>query len=520
MKSVMNHSFSTVPSPDVKRSTFNRSSGHKSTFDFGNLIPFYADEALPGDTFNLKSTLFARLATPVFPIMDNMSIDTQFFSVPLRLLWTKFPRFMGEQLDPDLTTDFILPIMDSAAGYAVMSLHDYLGIPPGVANVEHQSLFHRAYNLIWNTWYRSEDLQDRVTVDLGDGPDLPANYVLLRRNKRHDYFTSCLPWPQKSEFGAVSIPLGTEAPIFGDGMDFDGIEDTANKAQVLNAPGGVLKQLVADGTNVYGSAAADGIGQLKTDLTNATAATINQLRQSFQIQKMFERDARGGTRYTSVIRAHFGITSPDARQQRPEYLGGGSSAINISTVPQTSSTDVVTPQGNLAAYGTVGASNHGFLHSFTEHCIVLGIVSAKADLSYSQGVPRMFNRSTKHDFYWPALAHLGEQAVLNKEIFVQGIGADDAVFGYQEIWSEYRYKNSTISGLFRPDAAGTLAAWHLSQDFGALPLLDDAFITEDPPIDRVIAVPAEPHLLFDSYTSLQCTRPMPMRSTPGLIDHF
>lgn len=524
MKSVMTHQFSRVPNAQIPRSTFDRSHGHKTTFDAGLLIPIYVDEALPGDTFTCNLSAFARLATPIFPVMDNMFMDTQFFSVPVRLLWDNWQRFNGEQRNPGDSTDFLVPQISTPAGGATVgSLSDYMGIPTGVSGLAFSALWHRAYNLIWNEWYRDENLQNSVVNHTGDGPDPYADYTLLKRGKRHDYFTSSLPWPQKGP--GVTIPLGTQAPIhqnFGAGYapwSVGSVVGTPlpNAPTLTTGPSGELKA-----NSVAASMIIPG-GTLYADLSQASAATINSLRQAFQIQKIYERDARGGTRYTELIRSHFGVTSPDARLQRPEYLGGGTTPVNISPVPQTAPTTAAgeTPQGNLAAYGTVGMSGHAFTTSFTEHCIVIGIVSVRADLTYQQGLNRMFSRRTRFDFYLPALAHIGEQAVLQKEIFADGIPANDnKVFGYQERFAEYRYKPSIITGLFRSTAPQSLDSWHLSQKFDTAPVLGAAFIEENPPIDRVIAVPSEPHFLFDSYINLRCTRPMPVYGVPGLIDHF
>ena len=474
-------------------------------------------------------TAFARLATPIFPVMDNMYLDSFFFFVPNRLIWSNWEKFMGQQTNPGDSISFLVPQQVSpAGGYAVGSLQDYMGLPTvGVlaagATVSHCAFWPRAYNLIWNDWFRDENLQNSVPVDIGDGPDATPStrYVLLRRGKRHDYFTSSLPWPQKGT--AVSLPLGTQAPV------------KVNTNTLTTVPFGVFNQSNAlvplgvgstgEGQVNFRSALAGTIG-LYADLSSATAATINQLRQSFQIQKLLERDARGGTRYTEIVRSHFGVISPDARLQRPEYLGGGSAPITVNPIAQTSGSNAsgtTTPLGNLAAVGTGLARGHGFTQSFTEHGVIIGLVSVRADLTYQQGLDRMWSRSTRYDFYFPAFAMLGEQPVYNREIYVRGDANDALVFGYQERWAEYRYKPSMITGLFKSTSAGTIDAWHLAQRFTALPTLNSTFIQDTPPVSRIVAVGAGANgqqFLLDTFFDCKTARPMPLYSVPGLIDHF
>ena len=542
-RSVDIHQFTMIPKADIPRSKFDCQSTHKTTFDAGYLVPVYVDEVLPGDTFNLNMTAFARMATPLYPVMDNLHLESFFFFVPNRLIWNNWQKFMGEQNNPGDSISYVVPQQVSPAnGYTVGSLQDYMGLPTvgqvtTGKTVSHCAFWPRAYNLIYNEWFRDENLQNSVVVDKGDGPDTVTNYTLLRRGKRKDYFTSALPWPQKGD--PVTLPLGTTAPVYGTGKSLGLTDGTglyglrADSGGGLYGTAGAYNQTLggnhATGANITSKdigVVSTGVSGLYADLSQATAATINQIRQSFQIQKLLERDARGGTRYTEIIRSHFGVISPDARLQRPEYLGGGSTDININPIAQTSGTSAsgtTTPLGTLAAMGTTLAHNHGFTQSFVEHGVIIGIVAVRADLTYQQGLQKMWSRSTRYDFYFPAFSHLGEQAILNQEIYVTGDTGDTGVFGYQERWAEYRFYPSRISSLFRSTASGTIDAWHLAQKFTTTPTLNSTFIVDNPPVSRTLAVGSSANgqqFIFDSFFDVKKARPMPMYSVPGLIDHF
>lgn len=514
MKSVMKHSFAQIPSANVGRSSFDRSSGHKTTIDADYLYPIYFDLAYPGDTMNLKSSYFARMSTPIHPIMDNMFLDDFWFAVPIRTLWENWEKFLGAQDDPGDSIDFTIPTMTSTAttGYSDLSIHDYLGIPPGIPDVVHNAIFHRAYNKIWNQWFRDENLQDSVVESTGNGPDTVGDYTLLKRGKRHDYFTSALPWPQKGDT-AVTMPLGSKANIFTDATE------NTDTLQIYSTSTSNWRNINTNASDAFVdnvSGAGGSSDALYADLSTATAATINAIRLAVTTQQFLERDARGGTRINEIILSHFGVRSLDGRLQIPEYLGGSSQPVGITTIPQQSETGT-TPQGNLAAMGTVSGSGGGFSKSFTEHCVILGICGIRADLTYQQGLHKFYSIQTRYDMFWPEFQNIGEQAVLQQEIELTDPagGTNENVWGYQERYAELKFMPSRVSGKFRSSATGTLDPWHLSEELSS-PLLDSTFIQSNTPMARVEAVSSEPDFILDSYFSLNHVRPMQLYGEPGL----
>lgn len=558
MQSVMKHDFSRIPTTDMPRSGFDRSHGLKTAFDSGYLVPIEIQEVLPGDDVSMDANIFARLAPAVTPVMDNVFLETQWFFCPSRLLWTNFVKMMGERVNPRDSIDFLVPqITAPESGFAVGSLADYFGIPTGIGGLKVNALPFRMYAKVWDDWYRDENLQNSIiqsSDDLGDSNgSIPWN-TLKKRGKRHDYFTSALPWPQKGE--GVELPLGASAPIYF-GVPRGGIEGITSGGHPIagrqanirlwedatgentftttlgiysNPSGSANASIVELGKDYMMATNPEQIGNtLVADLSQATAATINSLRMAFQLQRMLETDARSGTRFVEVIRAHFRTICPDARLQRSEYLGGSSQLISFDEVAQTSGTATggATPQGNLVANGRVFTTCK-WRKAFTEHGYIIGLANVRCDLNYQQGLNRLWSRRGRYDFFWPTLQNLGEQAVLNKEIYAQGPdvvdangnAVDEQAFGYQERYAEYRYAPSLITGKMRSTASGSLDVWHLAQNFTQLPTLSASFIADTPPLNRVLAVQNEPQILCDCYLKQKWFRPMATYSIPGLIDHL
>lgn len=555
-----NSHFSQLPRVVISRSTFDRSHSHKTSFNVGDVVPFFIDEVLPGDTFSVKTSKVVRMQSLLTPVMDNIYLDTYFFYVPNRLVWNHWRELNGENTESAWipTVEYQVPqITAPAGGWAVGSLADYFGVPVSVPNLSVNALPFRAYALVMNDWFRDENLTDPLDIPVTDATVVGsngANYITdvakggkpFKAAKYRDYFTSCLPSPQKGP--DVTIPVTT--PQFNDVavITKTATHSTFGNSAVTNYnhPSEDYSYLGLQGDAGVNpgrfSLFSDGIDALQTgnissiqfvpnnlwaqtsqlSATSAVVASINQLRMAFQIQKLYERDARGGTRYIEILKSHFGVTSPDARLQRPEYLGGSRVPITVNQVLQQSETTATSPQGNPTGQSLTSDVHFDFKKSFVEHGFVIGVMVARYDHTYQQGLERFWSRKDRFDYYWPVFANIGEQAVLNKEIFAQGTAKDSEVFGYQEAWADYRYKPNRVSGEMRSAAAQSLDAWHLADDYATLPSLSDSWIREDSEIvNRVLAVSEQNanQLFCDIFIQNRCTRPMPMYSVPGLIDH-
>lgn len=541
---------------DMSRSTFDRSSSIKTSFNVGDIVPFFLEEVLPGDTFNVRTSKVVRMQTLLTPMMDNVYLDTYYFFVPNRLVWNHWKEFNGENTESAWIpqTEYSVPqITSPSAGWSVGTLADYFGLPTGVGGLSVSALPFRAYALVMNEWFRDQNLQDPLVVPVDDATvagvntgtfvtDVAKGGLPYIAAKYHDYFTSCLPSPQKGPDVTLSVASQGNLPVVPLSADFDAnlIPDHSVDARwkkYLSSDSGWKWNSEAGslGTSSSGDVGISGSGLASTprgsfsnlyavSSGNAIVATVNQLRMAFQIQKLYERDARGGTRYIEVLKSHFGVTSPDARLQRPEYLGGNRVPININQVIQQSGTGAGadTPQGTVVGMSQTTDSTHDFMKSFTEHGYILGVMVARYDHTYQQGIERHWSRKTRFDYYWPVFANIGEQAVLNKEIFAQGTTKDNEVFGYQEAWSDYRYKPNRVTGEMRSAYEQSLDVWHLADDYASLPSLSDSWIREDKnTVDRVLAVKStvSDQLFADIYIQNRATRPMPMYSVPGLIDH-
>lgn len=550
--------FSLAPHVDISRSRFDRSASLKTSFNVGDVVPFFLDEVLPGDTFSVDTSKVVRMQTLLTPMMDNVYLDTYYFFVPNRLVWDHWKQFCGENTEsawiPE--TEYTMPQITSPAnsGWAVGTLADYFGIPTGVPGLSVSSLPFRAYALIMNEWFRDQNLQDPLVVPTDDSTVAGVNTGTFVTDvakggkpfiaaKYHDYFTSCLPSPQKGPDVLIPSATAGEYPVIGNGKalaltngtDIGGFSGTYNSGSGFNV--GSLGQSPSttagpQDQRKFGLLGVPSQSQLGDNLFNSgliavasggIGATINQLRLAFQIQKFYEQQARGGSRYTEVVRSFFGVTSPDARLQRPEYLGGNRVPINVNQIIQQSGTESSgTPQGTVVGQSLTTDSHSDFTKSFTEHGLIIGLMVARYDHTYQQGLNRLWSRKDKFDFYWPVFANIGEQPVKNKEIYAQGNAKDDEVFGYQEAWADYRYKPNMVTGEMRSAYAQSLDVWHLADDYNALPTLSDAWIREDKStVDRVLAVQSSVsnQLFADIYVKNLCTRPMPMYSIPGLIDH-
>lgn len=534
---------------DIARSTFRRDHSVKLSFNVGDVIPFYVDEVLPGDTFQLKTSMVARLQTLLTPMMDNLYLDTYFYFVPNRIVWQHWRELMGENTQSAWipTTEYSVPqVTAPSGGWSIGSIADYMGIPTGVANLSVNALPFRAYALIMNEWFRDENLSDPLNIPVDDATlagSNGTNYITdvvkggmpFKAAKFHDYFTSALPAPQKGPDVTIPVSGGSNYPVQTLSKEIPGSPTAPLRVKTFDEMPynviGINKSTAPQPGSVWATqntTTGNADFFIPTNLWaindgSVSAATINQLRMAFQVQKLYEKDARGGTRYIEILKSHFGVTSPDARLQRPEYLGGNRIPVNINQVVQNSATQADgTPLGDTAAFSVTTDVHGDFIKSFVEHGFVIGIMVARYDHTYQQGLERFWSRRDRLDYYFPVFANIGEQPILNKEIYAQGTAQDNEVFGYQEAWADYRYKPSRVAGEMRSKAPASLDVWHLADEYTQLPKLSDAWIREDKTnVDRVLAVTSSVsnQMFADLYIQCKATRPMPVYSIPGLIDH-
>lgn len=518
--------FGNIPTKEIRRSKFKRPCSHKTTANTGRIIPIYRDEMLPGDTCKMKMSTLMRMTTPIDPVMDNMWADIYFFFVPRRLVWEHWKEFMGENNTDAWTqkTEYTIPQTEAPdEGWAKGTIANYIGARMNTSNISIDSCYIRSYVKVYNDWFRNENVSEPAAMSMGDSTtsgsngdsyvtDLEKGGMCAKAVKYADYFTRALPEPQKGD--PVYLPLGQNAPVILDNENGTYNGDTARFSQ-QSANNASL--YAWDEETQTSTLITDDTGyNLMADLRGTLGGTIGELREAYAIQKLLETNARSGSRYIELIRAHFGITSPDARQQRSEYLGGKRIPVNMTEIVQQSESGT-TPMGDTAGKSLTIDTDDMFTYSSTEHGIILGLMVLRTEHTYQQGIDRILSRKNRYDFYWPALSNISEQPIYEKEIFAQGTADDDDVFGYQEPWAEYRYANNRITGELNSDYTTPLDSWHYGDDYSQAPTLSDEWIKEtDVNVARTLAVENQDQFICDFYFDQTWVRPMPVYSVPGL----